>query len=212
MPARRIGRTALASRRPARGRAPARSRSGRCSTFAWRSPSASPTCAICRAMPASTPAAACCASAPARRTRRSRMARCRADRRDHGRRRAPHRLSRGAQPRHDRRQPGACRPGGRLGRRAAGVPGAIGDRARPAGRTAHPAGRLRHGHLRDRVAPATSCCAPSRSRCCRPRRAGATGSSAARPGEFSQGHRLRPGAARRARRAPCWRRWMPRRW
>ena len=65
-----------ARRRPARGRSPARNRSARCSTFAWRSLA---PIADLRHLPGYAGVAAeaaCCASAPAPRTPRSRTARC----------------------------------------------------------------------------------------------------------------------------------------
>ena len=192
--------------RRARGRAPARSRSGRCSTFGWRSPTPSPTCAICRTMPAWRPTGGV-------RAHRRRHDAC-GDRgwrgagparRDHGRRRARHRLSPGAQPRHDRRQPGACRSrrptGSRCCRRSAPRRSRSGPAASGASRSADfVTGIFETALARRRVAA-------------RGRAAGAAGRRALgalevlpQAGRVLQGHGLRagaarPGAARRAGRA-----------
>ena len=196
----------------ARGRAPARSRWGRCSTCAWRSPTRSPTCAICRTMPAS-------AVDGRRAAHRRRHDPCRdrgwrgagPDRRDHGRRRARHRLSPGAQPRHDRRQPGPCRS-----RRPTGSPccrrwAPRRSRSGRSGERRIPLAGFVTRHLRDR--------ARRRRAAARRRGAGAAGRGALGPLEVLpqgrrvlQGHGLRAGAARpvaarRAGRARRRRRW-----
>ena len=204
-PAEGLAGGAEASSPPARGRAPARSRWDRCSIFAWRSPTRSPTCAICRTMPASrsgdgvlrigagtTHAAIEDGAVPGRVGEI--MA---AVARGIAYRPVRNRGTIGGSLAH-------ADPGGRLGRRAAGAR-RHGDRARPAGRAAHCRGGLRQGHLRDR--------ARRRRAAARHRGAGAAGRGALgtlevlpQGGRVLQGHGLRagaarPGAARRAGRA-----------